>query len=47
MCLRRKNLRLFLLGLGIGLLLSFLVSTWFWKLLLAAGILAVAILMDC
>mgnify|MGYP006956049439 FL=1 len=46
MCLRRKDIRLVLLGLGIGLLLSFLIEPWFWRLLLAAGILAAAFLMD-
>lgn len=46
MCLHRKNLRLFLLGLGIGLLLSFLIEPWFWRLLLAAAAIAAAILMD-
>ena len=38
MCPRTEKLRLFLLGLGVGLLLSFLVGTWLWKLLLAAGL---------
>lgn len=38
---------MFLLGLGIGLLLSFLVCSWVWKLLLAAGVIAIALLMDC
>ena len=31
MCPRTEKLRLFLLGLGVGLLLSFLVGTWLWK----------------
>lgn len=47
MCPRTQALRLFLLGLGIGLLLSFLFCTWLWKLLLAAGLIAIALLMDC
>ena len=47
MCPRTEKLRLFLLGLGVGLLLSFLVGTWLWKLLLAAGLIALALLMDC
>ena len=47
MCPRTEKLRLFLLGLGVGLLLSFLVGTWLWKLLLAAGLIARALLMDC
>ena len=47
MCPRTEKLRLFLLGLGVGLLLSFLVGTWLWKLLLAAGLNALALLMDC
>ena len=34
MCPRTEKLRLFLLGLGVGLPLSFLVGTWLWKLLL-------------
>ena len=45
--LTTEKLRLFLLGLGVGLLLSFLVGTWLWKLLLAAGLIALALLMDC
>ena len=32
---------------NVGLLLSFLVGTWLWKLLLAAGLIALALLMDC
>ena len=47
MCPRAEKLRMFLLGLGIGLLASFLVCAWFWKLLLAAGLIAIALLMDC
>ena len=47
MCPRTEKLRLFLLGLGVGLLLSFLVGTWLWKQLLAAGLIALALLMDC
>ena len=47
MCPRTEKLRLFLLGLGVGLLLSFLVGTWLWKLLLEAGLIALALLMDC
>ena len=46
MCLRSKDIRLFLLGLGLGLLLSFLIEAWFWRLLLAAATIAAAILMD-
>lgn len=47
MCPRTGKLQMFLLGLGIGLLLSFLVCSWVWKLLLAAGVIAIALLMDC
>ena len=47
MCPRVEKLRMILLGLGIGLLVSFLVCVWFWKLLLAAGLIAIALLMDC
>lgn len=46
MCPRTEKLRLFLLGFGLGLLLSFLVCTWFWRLLLAAGLITIALLMD-
>ena len=38
MCPRTEKLRIFLLGLGLGLLLSFVICTWVWKLLLAAGL---------
>lgn len=47
MCLRTERLRMLLLGLGIGLLVSFLICGWFWRLLLAAGLIAIALLMDC
>ena len=46
MCPRTEKLRIFLLGLGLGLLLSFVICTWVWKLLLAAGLIAIALLMD-
>ena len=47
MCPRTEKLRLFLLGLGVGLLLSFLVVSCLCMLLLAAGLIALALLMDC
>ena len=46
MCPRTEKLRIFLLGLGLGLLLSFVICAWVWKLLLAAGLIAIALLMD-
>ena len=46
MCPRTEKLRLFLLGLGLGPLLSFVICAWVWKLLLAAGLIAIALLMD-
>ena len=46
MCPRTEKLRIFLLGLGLGLLLSFVICTWVGKLLLAAGLIAIALLMD-
>ena len=47
MCPRTEKLLLLLLGLGEELLLSFLVGTCLRKLLLAAGLIALALLMDC
>ena len=47
MCIRKGQIGLVVLGIGVGLLLSFLVGTWLWKLLLAAGLIALALLMDC
>ena len=46
MCPRTEKLRIFLLGLGLGLLLSFVICAWVWKLLLAGGLIAIALLMD-
>lgn len=47
MCPRTEKLRMFLLGLGVGLLVSFLICGWFWRCLLAAGLIAIALLMEC
>ncbi len=40
MCVRRKQLGLLLIGLGLGLLLSFVLCGWFWRILAAIALLA-------
>lgn len=39
MCIKRNACALLLLGAGLGLMLSFLVGGWFWRLLIAVGLL--------
>lgn len=40
MCVRRRQLGLLLIGLGLGLALSFLLCGWFWRILAALALLA-------
>lgn len=40
MCVRRKQLGLLLIGLGLGLLLSFVLCGWFWRILAAIALFA-------
>lgn len=43
MCIRHGQLALLFLGLGLGLLLSFALGSWFWRLLCAAALIVAGI----
>lgn len=47
MCIRKAHVGLVLIGIGLGLAVSFLLCGWFWRAVLALGLLIAGFALAC